>query len=111
MPASQAGRRRFEPGLPLHLFNNLGTFESLSINAITALSSRSPRGAGWRVLAAPSIRVVEYFDCTVNDIFEVGFAGAFCCGHNTVLLLHVCGGTLQPRETSVGPIEVVKFEE
>jgi len=22
---SQAGRRRFEPGLPLHLFNNLGT--------------------------------------------------------------------------------------
>jgi hypothetical protein len=25
MPASQAGRRRFEPGLPLHLFNNLAS--------------------------------------------------------------------------------------
>ena len=27
MPASQAGRRRFEPGLPLHLFNNLASPE------------------------------------------------------------------------------------
>ena len=50
---SQAGRRRFEPGLPLQLFNDLGTFKSLSVNAITALSSRSPRGAGWRVLQHP----------------------------------------------------------
>ena len=39
MPASQAGRRRFDPGLPLHVFSALEVFESLSITAITALSS------------------------------------------------------------------------
>jgi hypothetical protein len=27
MPASQAGRRRFEPGLPLQLFNDLASAE------------------------------------------------------------------------------------
>src|SRR5580698_6504253 len=27
VPTSQAGRRGFEPHLPLHLFNNLGTFQ------------------------------------------------------------------------------------
>jgi hypothetical protein len=35
MPASQAGRRGFEPRLPLHLFNNLGEsdnfFHSISL--------------------------------------------------------------------------------
>jgi hypothetical protein len=51
---SQAGRRGFEPRLPLHLFNNLGHIAGLSVNAITALSSRS-RGVGWRVLAAPRV--------------------------------------------------------
>jgi len=44
----------FEPRLPLHVFNNLGIFYGISINAITALRFRSPRGACWRVLAAPS---------------------------------------------------------
>src|SRR6185312_16353116 len=39
MPASQAGRRGFDPRLPLHVFNGLEAFESLSITAITALSS------------------------------------------------------------------------
>ena len=28
MPASQAGRRRFDPGLPLHLFSHLGRFSN-----------------------------------------------------------------------------------
>ena len=36
---SQAGRRGFDPRLPLHVFNGLEVFESLSITAITALSS------------------------------------------------------------------------
>ena len=38
MPASQAGRRGFDPRLPLHVFSALEVFESLSITAITALS-------------------------------------------------------------------------
>jgi hypothetical protein len=29
VPISQAGRRRFDPGLPLHLFNNLQRIEYL----------------------------------------------------------------------------------
>ena len=39
LPSSQAGRRGFESRLPLHVFNSLGMFHVLSINAITALSS------------------------------------------------------------------------
>jgi hypothetical protein len=31
LSSSQAGRRGFEPHLPLHLFNSLGTFHVLSI--------------------------------------------------------------------------------
>src|ERR1019366_5072861 len=34
MPASQAGRRRFESGLPLHVFNNLQGFRIPSIPSI-----------------------------------------------------------------------------
>src|SRR3954469_25822528 len=45
MPASQAGRRGFEPRLPLHVFNDLGTSSVSGVTAITAISSRSPRGA------------------------------------------------------------------
>ena len=45
MPASQAGRRRFESGLPLHKINDLGTLTVSGVTAITAISSRSPRGA------------------------------------------------------------------
>src|SRR5258708_38620272 len=36
---SQAGRRRFDPGLPLHVFNSLEVFQVVSVTAITALSS------------------------------------------------------------------------
>ena len=45
LSSSQAGRRGFDPRLPLHLFNNLGHIAGFNVNAITALSSRSPRGA------------------------------------------------------------------
>src|ERR1022692_5182012 len=34
MPASQAGRRRFESGLPLHVFNNLQGFRIPSKHSI-----------------------------------------------------------------------------
>jgi hypothetical protein len=37
-PISQAERRRFEPGLPLHLFNDLGTLLEPFVTAITAFS-------------------------------------------------------------------------
>jgi hypothetical protein len=39
MPASQAGRRGFDPRLPLHVFSRLEVFEIVRITAITALSS------------------------------------------------------------------------
>jgi hypothetical protein len=42
---SQAGRRGFDPRLPLHVFNNLGISHVLRFSSISSLSSRSPRGA------------------------------------------------------------------
>ena len=36
MPASQAGRRGFDPRLPLHVFNGLEVFESLSITRLAS---------------------------------------------------------------------------
>ena len=36
MPASQAGRRRFESGLPLHLFNNLADLPSFRFTSFTS---------------------------------------------------------------------------
>ena len=38
MPASQAGRRRFESGLPLHVFKHLQEIEIPSILSIKRLS-------------------------------------------------------------------------
>jgi hypothetical protein len=58
MPASQAGRRRFEPGLPLHLFNSLGksTDSSLFRYSIKpdALTLLGVGGCGFRSTAALS---------------------------------------------------------
>jgi hypothetical protein len=51
---SQAGRRGFDPRLPLHLFKHLGRSHFLRFNAINALSSRSPRGARLEGVPAPS---------------------------------------------------------
>jgi hypothetical protein len=36
MPASQAGRRGFDPRLPLHVFNGLEVFENLSITRLAS---------------------------------------------------------------------------
>ena len=41
MPASQAGRRGFEPRLPLHLFNNLGNHQQLPSLHFTQLSGKN----------------------------------------------------------------------
>src|SRR3954447_8197744 len=40
-PSSQAGRRGFEPCLPLHRISNLGTFPHSQVSSISSLSSRS----------------------------------------------------------------------
>ena len=40
--ASQAGRRGFDPRLPLHVFNELEVFEVVSVTAIKRLSPTHP---------------------------------------------------------------------
>ena len=57
---SQAGRRGFDPRLPLHVFNNLGRIHDLKFNAINALSSRSPRGARSEGAATPSDQIQNH---------------------------------------------------
>ena len=55
IPTSQAGRRGFDPRLPLFPFSNLGAHGVFNVTAITAFSP-DPYGEnpGWRVLTAPS---------------------------------------------------------
>jgi hypothetical protein len=55
--SSQAGRRRFESGLPLHLFNNLQGFRIPSIPSIEPQPKRDP-GNG-RMPAKPHSQVAD----------------------------------------------------
>ncbi len=53
MPASQAGRRRFDPGLPLQFFNDLGTSQSFRRYCDYCDKLPITSRSGWRVLLHP----------------------------------------------------------
>jgi len=53
MPASQAGRRGFDPRLPLHLFNNLGSILELSLLRLLRCPSASQSTAAFNELMVP----------------------------------------------------------
>jgi hypothetical protein len=63
MPASQAGRRGFEPRLPLHVFNSLGTPKVHGFNAFNALSSPTTSRSRLEGAATPSRQISNSSRC------------------------------------------------
>jgi len=62
---SQAGRRGFDPRLPLFPFSNFGGLGVFNVTAITAFSP-NPHGRGRRVFTAPSGHLSKFLavDCS-----------------------------------------------
>ena len=58
MPASQAGRRGFEPRLPLHLFNDLEKIENQALLRLLRFLSEIGGTAGFAAVHPPLNRGV-----------------------------------------------------
>ena len=123
MPASQAGRRGFEPRLPLHLFNNLAHSASPDFTAFTSITQFA-RGflfcSLFRLLAASqgALKFCDCFETAFKIAFSIRIEGdpdrmpSLICSHLRIQLFFVSETSLRPAQhLEVDPTEtdVLKF--